>query len=115
MEEAIIAKLNGIKADAKEELDSMYVALNDYAWMSNPTDWIQRYFGSSEIVDERGVQGVVDDCMDIQERDLYVMALVDMLIKDGKTYNWMKATDKFIWAMNWESVVDKFIEIVKKK
>lgn len=115
MEEAIVAKLNGIKADAKKELDSMCVALNDYDWMSNPTDWIQRYFGSDEIVDERGVQGVVDDCMNIQERDLYVMALVDMLIKKDKTFKWMKATDKFIWGMNWELFVDKFIEIVNKQ
>ena len=113
MEKAIVAKLNGIKAEAEKELESMHTALDSYEQMNN-SDWIERYFGSDEVVDERGVDGVVSDCIDIMEKDLHTIQLIEWLIKNDKTFKWMETKSELIWGWNWNILVDKYIEVIKR-
>ena len=111
MKEAIVTKLNGIKAEAEKEMKSMYTALDDYKQMSN-SDWIQHHFGSDEIIDERGVDGVVSDCIDVLEKDLRTIELVEWLIKNDKTFKWMETKSELMWGWNWNILVDKYIETI---
>lgn len=113
MEKTIVARLNGIKAEAEREFDSMSIALKDFDWISNPTAWIERYLGNNDMVDERGIGGIVEDFTNIKKRDMYVIQLVNALIENDKTYEWMKTPNKLIWGLKWESLVDSFMDYIK--
>lgn len=100
----VLMKFENIKKEANEEYERLRKLLNDWDWFNNPEAWIERHFGKTrnEVLDDRGIMGLVSDLADGKTQCLDEMALADIIIKTNVYCDWMSyegADFKSAWLL----------------
>ena len=106
---AVVKKLNEIKNNANKEYDRLSKMLNDYDWFNNPNAWLERHFGEmkDKVLDDRGMQGLVDDLLNGKVTCLDEINLADMIIKNNTYYDWM-SLEGAEWNTHWVVLLAKY-------
>ena len=110
-----LSHLAKIYANAIEEYKNMEKCLADYRKCDDKADWALEHFGTEyvELMDDRGFEGLAEDCKSVMTDDIIEMRMVETLVERNIMYDWMK--DKSVWSFKWMMMVGDIRDKVNAK